>query len=286
MLPVTITYHINFYFKHLIITLWLNCLTLYYDILYYLGGYTKCHSFEFFPNGDVKMKEYVDSDDSKSYLHKYVTAKDTIHVVKTNLMRDLFGESVSSLEVVCLNSLKLKKSPIVPIKSTKIVSISNVLFAVPKKYRNYYPDVDELDVNDLELTDDYQEIDNRPAKKNKSKRPHYEFDPSKKSKSQKKSPSESINESSILKYLVEKPSLSSKMAPNVISLEKSQKAIVIDSVMTPPPVVKNELFTGQSMSSVSANSMYHGDDDVDEPPSNELTPTIKTWTWVNVNSTR
>jgi hypothetical protein len=43
---------------------------------------------------------------------------------------------------------------------------------------------------------------------------------------------------------------------------------------------------GQSMSSVSANSMYHGDDDVDEPPSNELTPTIKTWTWVNVNSTR
>ena len=229
-------------------------------ITYAIGGYKKCHSFEFFTEGTVHMKEYEDSDASKSYTHEYISNKASVNMVKTNLLRDMFGENTTCLEHVDMKTLKLEKSPVQPIKSNKINSIKTVLFAVPKTYRAYYPGVkvneelvdDENENGDDAISNEGSASKSKPKKsKSKVNRVLHEFNPSTKSKS-------TVNTStnSIRSYLIGKdngitntPANDTVAKTNIVTKDVE---MFKDLIMTPPPYNSNSDVTGsRSMSSVS-----------------------------------
>jgi hypothetical protein len=58
------------------------------------------------------MKEYADSDATKTYTHEYISSQSSLNTVKTNMLKDLFGEDTVTLEQVDLKNLKLEKSPV------------------------------------------------------------------------------------------------------------------------------------------------------------------------------
>jgi hypothetical protein len=206
------------------------------------------------------MKEYADSDESKSYTHEYIPNKASVNTVRTNLLRDMFGENTTCLEQVDMKNLKLEKSPVQPIKSNKINSIKTVLFAVPKKYRAYYPGVN---VNEELVDDENEDCDDaisnegsasksKPKKsKSKATRVYREFNPSSRTKS-----SVHTSTNSIRSYLIGKvngvtntPANHTVPKSNIVTKDVE---MFKDLIMTPPPYNSNSDVTGsRSMSSVS-----------------------------------
>ena len=191
------------------------------------------------------MKEYADSDESKTYTHQYVPMV-SVNSTKANLLRDLFGDDSSSLETIQFKSLQLPKEPITAVKSSKIESIRNVLFAVPMHFRDYYPKCEGSNNNEInenqQLTSSSSKTKLKP---NTGKRIVRTFNP--KAKKSKESPTESSATKSILHYLVNTkssstPTPTSSSEKSAIHLKDTQTVVRnITSLMTPPGINTKEI---------------------------------------------